>query len=239
MKLELIKIFLLILILDQTKELVFEKVSNSKFSNAEIINNNIFLSYNGGINKYSFDIKLISETIIEDLILDSYSKIHQINTNMIIIESSRTIYLLENDSIKYKIDYDSISYFRQVIIIDSNTFLVLKVELTTSIIYYCLYNTESNIPIKIEKSSKGYNHYSCALSSLSNNNYITCFLVDDTEVYYKVFDSNLNQIKIETKIENLPENNMRTNYLYSISITNSKIVLLLIKNNYDENFIYK
>ena len=239
MILGLIRIFIIIIFLEQSKELVFEKVSNTKFSNAEIVNDNILLSYNGGLNKYSFDLKLISENLIEDLILDSYSKIHQINSNMIIIESSRSIYLLENDSIKYKINYDSISFFRQVLIIDSNIFLVLKVELTTSITYYCLYNSESNTPIKVEKSNKGYNHYSCSLSSLSNNNYITCFLVDDTEVYYNIFDSNLNKIKSETKIENLPDNNMRTNLLYSISITNTKIALLLIKNNYDVNYFYK
>ena len=239
MKLGLIQLILIIMFLQQTSELVFEKVSNSKFSNAEIVNNNILLSYDGGISKYSFDFKLISEIPIDDLKLDSYSKIHQINTNMIIIESSRYIYLIENDSIKYKITYDSISFFRQILIIDSNTFLVLKVELTTSIIYYCLYSIESNIPIKIEKASKGYNHYSCTLSSLSSNKYITCFLVDDTEIYYNIFDSNLNQIKSQTKIENLPENNMRTNYLYSLSITNTKLVLLLIKNNYDSDFLCK
>ena len=172
---------------------------NSKFSNVELIDNYILLSYNGGLRKYSYDLKLISEIPIEELELNSYSDIHQLDENMIIIESSRAIYLIENDLIKYKINFDNISFFRQVLIINSNTYLVLKVELTTSLINFCLYNTESNIPIKIIKSN-AYNYYSCSLSSLGNNNYIICFLVDDTDIYYNIFDSNLNQIVSDTKI---------------------------------------
>ena len=234
-------IFLIILLttLNFSHQIVFEKIKNSKFSNAEVIDQNILVSYNGGISKYSYDFKLVSEVILDDLVLNSNSKIHQIGTNMLIIKSTRAIYLLENDEIKYTINYDSLSFFRQVLVTNSNTFLVLNVELTTSIISYELYNTEKNETIKTVKSSQGYNHYSCSLSKLSDNIYISCFLLDETDLYYSVFDADLNKIKDETKIESLPESELRTNYLYSISITDTKIILLLIKNNEEEGYLYK
>ena len=143
-------IFLIILLtaLNFSHQIVFEKIKNSKFSNAEVIDQNILVSYNGGISKYSYDFKLVSEVILNDLVLNSNSKIHQIGTNMLIIKSTRAIYLLENDEIKYTINYDSLFFFRQVLVINSNTFLVLNVELTTSIISYELYNTEKNETIK-------------------------------------------------------------------------------------------
>ena len=190
-----LKILCLIFLLLKTNELIYEKVADSTFSNAELINNNIIVSYNGGIKKYSYDLKLVSEIPLDELILNSYSDIHQLDTNTIIIESSRTIYLIENDLIKYKINFDNINYFRQVLVINSKTYLVLKVELTTSMINYCLYSKDSDTPIKIEKSSKFYRHYTCNLSTFSNNNYIICFLDDDTGFYYNIFDSNLNIIK--------------------------------------------
>ena len=132
---------------------------------------------------------------------------------MIIIESSRAIYLIENNQIKYLISYDSLSFFRQVLAINSNSFLVLNVELTTSIISYCLYNPESNIPIKTVKSNQGYNHYTCSLSKKSSNNFTSRFLTDDINLYYNIFDDQLNQIVEETKIENAPENDIRTKLL--------------------------
>jgi hypothetical protein len=85
------------------------------------------------------------------------------------------------------------------------------------------------------KSNKGYNHYKCNLVKISQTNYIVCFLVDDNELYYIVFDENL-EIKVkETKIE-VPESEMRINYIYSISFTDTKIILYLIKAD-DENFL--
>ena len=231
-------IFLLISFLCSINGLVLEKIKNSKFSNAELIDNKILVSYNGGISSYSYDFKLINEYNIDGLKLNSYSEIHQIDTNKIIVESSRAIYLIENYEIKYVIDYDSSSYFRQVLVINSNYFLVLKVELTTSIISYCLYSIESNILIKIEKSNQSYNHYTCNLVDFSNNKYIVCFLVNDAEIFYNIFDTNLNYIKEDTKIDT-PENILRTNYLYSICITNTKIILMLIKNNDLTGFYYK
>ena len=221
-----LKLLCLIFLLLKTNELIYEKVADSTFSNAELINNTIIVSYNGGIKKYSYDLKLISEIPMDELILNSYSNIHQLDTNNIIIESSRAIYLIENDSIKYKINFDNINYFRQVLVINSNTYLVLKVELTTSIINYCLYNKDSDTPIKIEKSSKFYTHYTCNLSTLSNNNYIICFLVDDTGFYYNIFDSNLNIIKNDTIINTI-DNNLIINSIYCISITDTKLILLL------------
>ena len=219
--------FLLIfIILVLTKEIIYEKIADSKFSNAELINNNIIICYNGGISKYSYNLTLISEIPIGELELNSYSDIHQINENMIIIESSRVIYLIEKDIIKYKINFDSISYFRQVLVINNNSYLVLKVELTTSLIHYCLYNTESNTPIKIYNSKNAYNRYSCSLSSLLNNKYIICFLLDDKEIYYNIFDSNLNQIISDTKI-NIIERNIKINYISTVSISDTKIILLI------------
>ena len=217
---------------------ILKKIKNSKFSNAELIDDNILVSYNGGISKYSYDFNLISEIPLEELKLNSYSDIHKISTNMELIESSRAIYIISNDNIDYKIDSDSISLFRQVLIIDSSSILVLKVDITTSIINFCLYNIQSKQLIKEEKSSKGYNHYACSVSSLSGN-YIVCFLVDDNELYYIIFDSNLNKKVSETKIDT-PENELRTNYIYSIQITDTKIILFLIKNNDDiPDFKYK
>ena len=225
MKKVILLIFLLFAITKEN-DLILEKVANSKYSNIELTDNNIIISYNGGLSKYSYSLKLISEIPIEELELNSYSEIHKINDNMLIIESSRAIYLLENDSIKYKINFDSISYFRQVLIIDSNTYLVLKVELTSSIIEYCLFNTDSNTPIKTEKSSSGYSYYTCTLSSLSNKKYIVCFLIEEIDMYYSIFDSNLNKIVQEAKI-NLRENNSKLYYIYSISITDNRIILLI------------
>lgn len=236
---KIISFVILITPLLLTNRIVFEKINDSKFSSAEIIDEHILISSNGAISKYSYDFKLISEYAVEGLILESKSKIHKIGTTMLIIESSRAIYLLENNAIKFTINYDSLSYFRQLLVINSNTFLVLNVELTTSIISYSLYNTESNIPIKTIKSNKGYKHYSCSLSKLSSNTFISCFLTDDTDLYYNIFDEELNQIIEETKIENVPEIDIRTNYLYSISITDTKLVLLLIKNNDYVNYLYK
>ena len=225
MKKVILLIFLLFAITKEN-DLILEKVANSKYSGMELTDNNIIISYNGGLSKYSYSLKLISEIPIEELELNSYSEIHKINDNMLIIESSRSIYLLENDSIKYKINFDSISYFRQVLIIDSNTYLVLKVELTSSIIEYCLFNTDSNTPIKTEKSSSGYSYYTCTLSSLSNKKYIVCFLIEEIDMYYSIFDSNLNKIVQEAKI-NLRENNSKLYYIYSISITDNRIILLI------------
>ena len=190
------------------------------------MNDHIIVSYNGGISKYSYSLKLISVINIDELELNSYSEIHPINESLILIESSRALYLLEKDKIKYKINYDYISYFRQVLIIDSNTYLVLKVELTSSLIEYCLYKTNSNIPIKTEKNNYGYNHYSCSLSSLSNKKYIICFLVDETDIYYNIFDSNLTKIVQDTKI-NFRDNYSKIYYIYSISITDNKIIVLV------------
>ena len=209
-----------------TKDIIYEKIANSKFSNAELINDNIIICYNGGISKYSYNLKLISEISIEELELNSYSDIHQINENMIIIESSRAIYLIEKDIIKYKINFDSISFFRQVLIINNYSYLVLQVELATSLIHYCLYNIDSNSPIKIFKSKNSYNRYSCSISSLLNNKYIICFLVDDKEIFYNIFDSNLNQVISDTKI-NIIERNIKINYISSISISDSKIIVLI------------
>ena len=36
----------------------------------------------------------------------------------------------------------------------------------------------------IKSSNKSYIRYTCTLSSLSNNNYIICFLVDETGLFY-------------------------------------------------------
>ena len=215
-----------------TKEKTPEKIKSSKFSNAELINNNILVSYDGGISTYSYDMQLISDKAIPDLELTSYSEIYSLNSAQIIIQSLREIYLIENDEIKHKISRDTTSIFRQVLIINSNTFLVLKVELTTSIIYYCLYSTSSDLdtPTKIVKSNKGYNHYKC---NLVNTDYIVCFLVDDTELYYTVFDKNLDLKVKETKIE-VPESELRINYIFSTSITNTKIISYLIKANDDD-----
>ena len=77
----MIFIFIFSCLIITTNELIFEKVSNSKFSNAELINNNILISYNGGMKKFTYDFNLISQIDINELILDSYSDIHQINTN--------------------------------------------------------------------------------------------------------------------------------------------------------------
>ena len=118
-----------------------------------------------------------------------------------------------------------------------NTFLVLKVELSTSIIHYCLYNVNSNLdsPTKLVKSTKSYNHYKCNLVKISQTNYIVCFLVDDTELYYIVFDENLGIKVKETKIE-VPQSEFRINYIYSISFTDTKIILYLIQAD-NENFL--
>ena len=220
-----------------TKEIILEKLKSSKFSNVELINNNVLVSYEGGISKYSYDMQLISDKSISNLELTSYSEIYLLNTDQIIIQSLREIYLIENDEIKHKITRDTTSFFRQVLVIKSNTVLVLKVELSTSIIYYCLYNTNSNLdsPTKIVKSNKGYNYYKCNLVKISQTNYIVCFLVDETELYYVVFDENLDIKAKETKIE-VPQSEFRINYIYSISFTDTKIILYLIQAD-DENYL--
>lgn len=220
-----------------TKEIMLEKLKSSKFSNVELINNNILISYDGGISRYSYDMQLISDKPISNLELTSYSEIYLLNSDQIIIQSLREIYLIENDEIKHKISRDTTSFFRQVLVINSNTFLVLKVELSTSFIYYCLYNTNSNLdsPTKLVKSTKSYNHYKCNLVKISQTNYIVCFLVDDTELYYTVFDENLEIKTKETKIE-VPQSEFRINYIYSISFTDTKIIVYLIQAD-DENFL--
>ena len=220
-----------------TKEIILEKLKSSKFSNVELINNNILVSYDGGISKYSYDLQLISDKPISNLELTSYSEIYLLNSDQIIIQSLREIYLIENDEIKHKITRDTTSFFRQVLVINSNTFLVLKVELSTSIIHYCLYNANSNLdsPTKLVKSTKSYNHYKCNLVKISQTNYIVCFLVDDTELYYIVFDENLGIKVKETKIE-VPQSEFRINYIYSISFTDTKIILYLIQAD-NENFL--
>ena len=220
-----------------TKEIMLEKLKSSKFSNVELINNNIFVSYDGGISRYSYDMQLISDKPISNLELTSYSEIYLLNSDQIIIQSLREIYLIENDEIKHKITRDTTSFFRQVLVINSNTFLVLKVELSTSFIYYCLYNTNSNLdsPIKLVKSTKSYNHYKCNLVKISQTNYIVCFLVDDTELYYTVFDENLEIKTKENKIE-VPQSELRINFIYSISFTDTKIIVYLIQAD-DENFL--
>ena len=209
-----------------TNEIILEKVINSKFSNAELINNTIVISYDKGISKYSYDFKLISNITLEDLKLDSYSNIHQLNQNTFIIESSRYIYLVENDKIKYKVVYKENNFFRQVIVLDSNNFFVLEVGLTTSILNYCLFNTASNKTLKVRKATKDYIKNICTRSSLSNHNYIICFLVNYTGLYYNILDSNLTQIVPETEIESLV-NEFMVNYIDSISITDNKIILLI------------
>ena len=198
-----------------------------------LIDNYILVSYNGGLSKYSYDLKLISEIKLDKLDLNSYFNIHLLNENMIIIESSRSIYLIEKDEIKYKIEYDSISYFRQVLIINSNYFLVLKVELSSYKINYCLYNYESNVPVKTVKSNQSYIQYSCNISILSDKKYIVCFLLDDDGIYYKILDSQLNEIVSDIKISNY-ENNQKINYIYSISISETKIIILL--NSIDDSY---
>ena len=45
-------------------------------------------------------------------------------------------------------------------------------------------------------------------------------------MYYSIFDSNLNKIVQEAKI-NLRENNSKLYYIYSISITDNRIILLI------------
>ena len=209
-----------------TNELIPEKVINSKFSNAELINNSIVISYDKGISKYSYDFKLISNITLEELKLDSYSNIHQLNKNMFIIESSRYIYLIENEKIKYKIEYKESNFFRQVIILDSNNFFVLEVGLTTSKLSYCIFNSGSNTTVKVRTTTKDYIKNVCTRSSLSNNNYIVCFLVNYTGLYYNILDSNLNQIVPEIEIESLV-NEFMVNYIDSISITDNKIILLI------------
>ena len=67
-----LKLLCLIFLLLKTNELIYEKVADSTFSNAELINNTIIVSYNGGIKKYSYDLKLISEIPMDELILNSY-----------------------------------------------------------------------------------------------------------------------------------------------------------------------
>ena len=228
------KIFIfLFLIYYSINELVYEKVADSKYSNAELINDYILVAYNRGLSKYSYNFNVISKIKIDELELNSYSDIHQLNENIIIIESSRVIYLIEYDKIKYKINFDSVSYFRQVIIIKDNLFLVIKVELSTFNLYYSFFNSESNIPIKTIKSKKAYIKFSCSLSELSNKNYIVCFLVDEDGIfYYNIFDSNLNGIINDKKIL-LFENNQKINYINSISIKGNKIILLI--NSFSES----
>ena len=207
-------------------EIIYEKVADSKYSNSELIKDFIVVAYNGGISKYSYNLKLITTIKLDDLVLNSYSDIHPLNDNTIIIESTRDIYLIENDKIKYRINFDFISYFRQVIIINDNNYLVVKIELSTFYLYFCIFNSESNIPIKSVKSNKPYNKFSCILSDLSNKKYIVCFLVDDEAIYYNIFDSNLNQVISDTKII-MFENNQKINYINSISIDGNKIILLI------------
>ena len=236
----LITITLLLILFSTTKELNFENLIESKFSDTEIIDDNIVICYDGGLNKYSYDLKLVSQNLIPELSLNSKSHIHILDSNTIIIETSRAIYLIENNEIKYKLEYDSISltFFRQVLLIDSQNFLVISVESTTSKIHYSLYNKNSEAATVTIKSSKEYSHYSCSLSKLSSNNFITCFLVEDTKIFYSIFDSNLNVKVSEVELEGLPENEVTINYIYSISLQDSKIVLLLIKNDDYESFIY-
>jgi len=226
---------LVIIMFSFSNEFILEKVVNSKYSNAELINNSIVISYDKGISKYSYDFKLISNITLDELKLGSYSKIHVLNNNAFIIESSRSIYLIENDKIKYKVEYKDYNFFRQVIVLDSNNYFVLEKGLTTSILNYCLFNTESNTTLKVRKSTKDYIKNVCTQSSLSKNNYIICFLVNYTGPYYNILDSNLNQIMPETEIESLV-NEFTVNYIDSISITENKIILLInyIKNKYSQ-----
>ena len=62
-----------------TKEISIQKIVNSKFSNAELINDIIIVAYNGGFSKYSYSLELIEQIPIKELELISYSVIHQIN----------------------------------------------------------------------------------------------------------------------------------------------------------------
>ena len=125
-----------------------------------------------------------------------------------------------------------------MLVIDSKNFFVLSVELTTAKILYSLYNKNSEASTITVKNNKEYNHYICSLSKLSSNNFITCFLVEDTNIFYSIFDSNLNVKVSEVKLEGLPEAEVTTSYIYSISLQDSKLVLLIIKNDDYENFIY-
>ena len=236
----LITITLILILFSTTKELNFENLIESKFSDAEIIDDNIVICYDGGLNKYSYDLKLVSQNLIPELSLNSKSHIHILDSNTIIVESSRAIYLIENNEIKYKLEYDSTSpaFFRQVLVIDSQNFLVLSVELTTSKLRYSLYNKNSEAPTTTVKSIKEYSHYTCSFSKLSSNNFITCFLVEDTNIFYSIFDSNLNAKVTEVELDGLPEPEVTTSYVYSISLQDSKLALLLIKNDDYENFIY-
>ena len=109
---KLFKEIIIILCFLFTKEIILEKLKSSKFSNVELVNNNILVSYDGGISKYSYDLKLISDKPISNLELTSYSEIYLLNSDQIIIQSLREIYLIENDEIKHKITRDTTSFFR-------------------------------------------------------------------------------------------------------------------------------
>ena len=216
--------------------ITYTEITNSNFANSEMINNEIVIVFNGGFKKYSYDLTLINDISLDELELNSNSKIYILSIDTFIICDKNHIYIIQNNSILKS--YTVNSYYNNylaIAVISETSFIIAQSELSTYKISCYLYSINENIYSSSYSSSyQGFN-IECNIITISSSKYAICFFINlnDFNVYSIILNSSLSVSNSETKITFSDSSSIY--YISSIQFSDNQIILAFLNEN---NILY-